>query len=70
VKRYAITIRGRRKEWSFPIWAKPEHVEEWRKDGLIVDEVLNVIPKWVVDLGLTRHWCWLQDILYGSPEDA
>jgi len=69
VKRYALMIRGRRNEWSFPVWAKPEHVEEWREDGLIVDEVLNVIPQWVVDLGLTRPWCWLQDVLYGGRED-
>jgi len=68
-RRYALMIRGKRKEWSFPVWAEPEHVEEWRADGLIVDEVLNVIPQWAVDLGLARIWVWVQDLLWGNRED-
>jgi hypothetical protein len=63
-KRYSLTVRGERSVWSFTIEAEPEHVEDWRRDGLEVDELLNTIPVWVVDLRLTRAWCFAQDIFY------
>jgi hypothetical protein len=62
VKHYALDIRGKRREWTFHIRAEPEHVEEWRADGLQIDEVLNVIPQWYVDLGLPIGlFCAIQD---------
>jgi len=36
VKRYALTVRGSHKTWSFTIDADPVHVEDWRADGLEV----------------------------------
>jgi hypothetical protein len=63
-KRYALTVRGDRSTWSFEILARPQHVEDWRRDGLEVDELLNVIPAWAVDLGLTRIWCFVQDVFH------
>lgn len=61
MKRYSLKLRGKRGTWIFPIVAKPEHVKDWRADGLEVDEVVNTIPDWVVGLGLTRVWVWMQD---------
>lgn len=65
-KRYALNVRGKYHEWSFPIWANPQHVKDWRNDGLDIDEVLNVIPAWVVALGLTDLWVWVEDLLRGG----
>lgn len=61
-KRYSVTVRGREKRWSFPVWALPEHVEDWRRDGMEVEEVLNVIPGWVVHAGLLRPWLFFEDV--------
>lgn len=63
-KRYSLIVRGERSTWSFDVLAKPEHVEDWRRDGLIVEEVINTIPVWVADLGLVRAWCFAQDIFF------
>ncbi|HMX28714.1 MAG TPA: hypothetical protein PKC13_24220 [Blastocatellia bacterium] len=63
-KRYSITVRGQFYTWSFAVDAEPAHVEDWRADGLEVNELLNVIPEWAVSLGLTRIWCFAQDLFY------
>jgi len=64
MKQYTLYVRGKYKEWSFTIPGKPEWVKDWREDGLKVDEIVNVIPQWYVDLGLpVKLWCVIQDIL-------
>lgn len=61
-KLYALNIRGKRKEWSFHVWVDPKYLDEWRADGLSLDEIVNTIPQWWVDAGFSvRLWCWLQD---------
>lgn len=57
-----VTLRGREKTWGFDFYGDPKYLAEWRADGLEVHEISNVIPVWVADLGLTRPWCFLQDI--------
>jgi hypothetical protein len=59
---YSITIQGTQRTWNHLIWANPEHAEEWRQDGIEVDEVLYIVPDLVQSMGLTRPWCWLQKI--------
>lgn len=59
---YAITVRGRHKTWSFPVKIDPKYLGDYRGDGLIIDEVVNVIPERVQRMGLLRPWCWAQDI--------
>jgi hypothetical protein len=58
---YAIIVKGRHKIWSFPVQIDPKYLDDYRGDGLIIDEVVNVIPERVQRWGLTRVWCWLQD---------
>jgi hypothetical protein len=58
----AIDVHGKRKEWCFLIIADKKYLSEWREDGLKIDEVVNVIPEWIVDLGLTRLWVALEDL--------
>jgi hypothetical protein len=60
-KLYGLDIRGKEHEWSFPVWVDPQYVEEWRADGLHIDEILNTIPEDVKELGLLHLWIWLQD---------
>ncbi|GIW32420.1 MAG: hypothetical protein KatS3mg071_2594 [Meiothermus sp.] len=62
---YQLEVRGQHKTWGWYRWGTPEHAADWRADGLEVTEVLNVIPTWVVRLGLTRLWVRLEDFLLG-----
>ena len=43
MKQYSIVIRGYYKTWAIEVYAEPEWVEAWRKDGLEVDEVICTI---------------------------
>lgn len=61
-KLLVIHTRGRSKSWSFEFMGDPKYIEEWNADGLEVREVVNTIPAWIVDLGLVRPWCFLQDV--------
>lgn len=65
-KTYAIDIRGKTKTWVFIVHENPKYIKEWQDDGLHIDEVVNIIPQWYVDLGLpVKLWCAIQDILKG-----
>jgi len=63
-KLYSLDVRGKQHEWGFHIYADPKHVEDWRADGLEVYEICNVVPVWIVDMGLLRVWCFFQDIFH------
>jgi hypothetical protein len=59
----SITIRGKHHEWSFEFDGDTKHLDEWRADGLDICTVENIIPEWVVNLGLLRPWCFFQDLI-------
>ena len=61
-KLMSITVLGSRKTWSFNFYGDPKYLKEWRDDGLEIGEVQNVIPVWIVNIGLTRAWCFFQDV--------
>jgi len=61
-KLLSITVRGKHKKWCFTLLEDPKYLEEWREDGLEIDEICNSIPKWVVDVGLMQPYIILQDI--------
>lgn len=63
-KLYSLTVRGKTHTWSFHTYIDPRYVEEWRADGIEIDEIVNTIPEWVVDIGLTRAWCFVQDVFH------
>lgn len=44
--------------WSFERLLDQESVSEYSDFGW---KIVNTIPEWVNDAGLTRLWCWLQD---------
>ena len=65
----AINVRGKRKEWSFIFEGDPKFLEEWRSDGLVIDEVINTIPRWWVDLGFSvKLYCDIQDFFTGGEK--
>lgn len=63
-KLHSIEIRGRAHRWSFHIYIDPKYLDEWRADGLEINEICNVIPAWAVNLGLTKFWCFVQDVFH------
>lgn len=56
-----ISVKGKDHSWSFEFYADPKYLEDWREDGLEVDEVCNTIPAWLPVWGISL-WCGLQDI--------
>ena len=68
-RKLAINVRGKRKEWSFIFEGDPKFLEEWRSDGLDIDEVVNMIPQWWVELGLpVKLYCDLEDFFTGGEK--
>ena len=61
-KLMSVTVRGKQKTWCFNFYGDPKYVEEWRADGLEIDLIENIIPMWIHDYGLTRAWCFVQDV--------
>ena len=61
--RMFVTVRGRQHEWSFQFDGNPDHLEEWRADGLEVNEVEYVVPYWVAAIGLAEWWCFAQALV-------
>lgn len=66
--RMVIHVRGRTGLWGFPFYGDPEHIDQWRADGLDIVIVENSFPGWIANLGLQRIWCFFQDVLsFRSP---
>jgi len=60
--KYAIDVRGKFYEWSFMFEGREQDLKDWEADGLHVYKVMGSIPQWAVDLGLTRVWCFFEDL--------
>ena len=58
----SIAVRGREHGWHFRFYGNPKDIPEWRSDGLEVFEIENSVPTWAVEMGLTRLWCFIQDL--------
>ena len=63
-KLMSVTVRGNHLSWSFSFYGDPAHIKGWRADGLEVFEIENTIPVGVAGLGLTRAWCFVQDLIH------
>lgn len=63
-KLFSVTVRGNRHTWSFHFYGDSSNLQTWRDDGLEIDEIINTIPEWAVDLGLLRPWCFFQDLFH------
>lgn len=60
--RCVVDVRGKQSEWGIPSDLSREAIDDMRADGVSIIVPENIIPVWVVDLGLTRPWCFLQDL--------
>ena len=58
----SIEIRGDTKDWSFNFYGDPKYIEDWREDGLEINEIINTVPEWVVHLGMVKPWVFFQDL--------
>jgi hypothetical protein len=62
-KLYGVDLEGEEHRWSFPVYLTETALAEMKADGVdCFYEIANVIPKWVVDAGFTRVWCFGQDL--------
>lgn len=62
-RRMCIRIRGKSGAlFGFPFAGDPKYIEGWQAEGFDVYEVLNTVPRWAVQLGLTRVWFRSQDV--------
>jgi hypothetical protein len=59
-----ITIQRKTKQWNFETVGDEKHIEEWRADGVQIDEVVNKIPEWIVIAGMSRIWCFFQNLFW------
>lgn len=61
-KLLSVEVKGQEKSWSFEFYGDPKYLDEWRQDGLEINEIVNTIPLWAIDLGLTKIWIFFQDL--------
>lgn len=61
-KLLSLEVKGKNKTWSFNFYGDTKYLNDWREDGLNINEVVNTIPEWAVNIRLTRIWIFIQDI--------
>lgn len=61
-KLHSLVVKGKHETWSFGVFVDPKYLDQWREDGLEIDEIINTVPEYIVDLGLMRFWFFLQDL--------
>ena len=57
-----LSVRGKSSEWAVSGEMRQEQIDAMVEDGIEVGIVQNTIPMWVVECGLLRPWCFLQDL--------
>lgn len=62
MKRVCVTMRGMSSEWGLLLDMSQMQIDAMRADGIEVNEVVNTIPMWAVETGLTTPWCFIQDV--------
>jgi hypothetical protein len=61
-KSVTLSVRGKRSEWAIDCHMSQGQIDAMNEDGIEVFELHHSIPMWAVDLGLTRPWCFVQDV--------
>ena len=49
----ALTIQGKNHSWVWIVEGDPKYLEEWRDDGLEIDEIIIIVPAWWIDMGFS-----------------
>jgi hypothetical protein len=50
-------------EYSFTVIADIRYLKEWQQNGIEIFLLENSIPIWAVNVGLTKVYCFFQDIV-------
>ena len=62
-KLHTVTVYDKQgMPFSFHTYVETKYVAEWQQRGIEIYPLENVIPVWVVSLGLTKPWCFVQDV--------
>lgn len=61
-KLLSITVQGKNHKYSFNFYGNMDDVKTWRDEGLEIDVIENTVPVWIVNMGLTKIWCKMQDV--------
>ena len=48
--------------FSFNFYGNQKYIDEWLQEGFVITRIENVIPSWIVDLGLTKQFVFMQDL--------
>lgn len=57
-----IVVRGKSgRQFQFTFYGDTQYIKEWRNEGFEIMEVLNTIPMWANNLGLSKPWFAVQD---------
>jgi len=57
-----IEVKGNSgKTFGFSFRGDPRYLAEWRAEGFVINEIVNTIPVWAQQLGLTCIWRRVQD---------
>ena len=62
-KLLSIRVKGNNKDWGFRFYGDPKYIKEWEADGLEVQRIINTYPEWAANAGLSKPWCFFQDLL-------
>lgn len=60
--KYQVIVKDRERSWCL-YFDNPDQARDMQADGFDISVVVNSIPEWVVDIGLLRPWCFVQDVL-------
>jgi len=58
-----LTVKGKEHKWCFEVDADTKYLKEWWDDDLDIGIIENIIPEWIVDIGLRKVWCFIQDLI-------
>jgi len=61
-----LEVHGKNKTWDFEVNGDTKFLEEWRDDELDINPMVNIIPEWIVNIGLLKPWCFFQDIFHSN----
>ena len=61
-KLLSVTVKGHTSKYSFHFYGDPKYIPEWEEEGILVEELLNVVPGWAAVMGLVTPYCFMQDL--------
>jgi hypothetical protein len=60
-KLYVVKVPGKSGDYWFKTYVDPRYQQDWWDDGVEILPAVNSIPRWIVNVGFERIWCFFQD---------